>query len=93
VSEVVWRRGANWVGSEVEDSFVMMNIDSAAYVALNRTAHAVWEALESPATESEITAKLIERFDVSPQECRAAVLRLLQKMLDLKLAGAVPTYA
>ena len=40
MSEVVLPRDANWVGSEVEDSFVMTKIDSAVYVALNRTAHA-----------------------------------------------------
>jgi hypothetical protein len=63
----------------------MMNIDSAAYVALNRTAHAVWEAPESTTTASEITAKLIEVFDVAPQECRAAVSRLSQKSWTLSL--------
>jgi hypothetical protein len=90
MSETIWQRDDNWVGSEIEDSFVMVNIDSGVYVALNRTAYAVWQALEAPATESEIASKLIARFDVSSAECKAAVLRLSQKMQDLKLVVARP---
>ena len=90
MSETIWRRDDNWVGSENEDSFVMVNIDTGSYVALNRTAYAVWRALEAPATVSEIASKLIERFEVSPEECEAAVLRLSQKMQDLKLVVARP---
>jgi hypothetical protein len=90
MSETIWRRDDNWVGSENEDSFVMVNIDTGAYVALNRTAFAVWQMLEAQATESEIASKLVERFDVSPAECKAAVLRLSQKMQNLKLVVARP---
>ena len=90
MSETIWQRDDNWVGSEIEDSFVMVNIDSGVYVALNRTAYAVWQALEAPATESEIASKLIDRFEVSPEECKAAVLRLSQKMQDLKLVVTRP---
>ena len=90
MSETIWQRVDNWVGSDDEDSFVMVNIDTGAYVALNRTAFAVWQMLEAPATESEIASKLVERFDVSPAECKAAVLRLSQKMQDLKLVVARP---
>jgi Coenzyme PQQ synthesis protein D (PqqD) len=90
MSETIWQRDDNWVGSEIEDSFVMVNIDTGAYVALNRTAYAVWEALEAPATESEIASKLIERFEVSAEQCEAAILRLSRKMQDLKLVVARP---
>ncbi len=85
MSETIWQRDDDWVGAENEDSFVMVNVDTGNYVALNRTAYAVWQALEVPATESEMASKLIERFDVSPAECKAALLRLSQKMQDLKL--------
>ena len=71
MSETIWQRDDNWVGAENEDSFVMVNIDTGSYVALNRTAYAVWQVLEAPATVSEIASKLIERFEVSPEECEA----------------------
>lgn len=90
MSETIWNRDENWVGSEIEDSFVMVNVDTGSYVALNCTAHAVWRALEAPASQSEIVVKLVERFDVSPADCEAAVLRLLQKMQTLSLAVARP---
>ena len=38
MSEPLWARSDDWVGSEIDDSFVMVNIDSGKYVALNATA-------------------------------------------------------
>jgi hypothetical protein len=90
MSKTIWRRDDNWVGSEIEDSFVMVNVDTGSYVALNRTAHAIWQALEAPATVCQIASNLVERFDVSRAECEAAVVRLLKKMQELELAVARP---
>lgn len=89
MSETIWRRDDHWVGSEIEDSLVMINVDTGFYVALNSTAYAVWNALDVPASASEIASKLVELFDVPPEECRAAVVRLLQKMQTLHVAQPV----
>jgi len=86
MSVQVWRRNDGWIGAELEDNFVMVNVDTGFYVTLNTTARAIWKALELPATETEIAALLIERFDVSPEQCQASVARALEKMRELKLA-------
>jgi hypothetical protein len=40
---MMWQRSDNWVGSEIDDSFVMVNIDSGNYIALNITARRRWQ--------------------------------------------------
>lgn len=82
----MWQRDDNWVGSEIEDSFVMVNIDTGKYVSLNSTASAVWDALEAPRTQNEIEAHLRAHFDVDEGACRASVTRLLGEMRELQLA-------
>lgn len=83
----MWQRDDDWVGSEIEDSFVMVNIDTGKYVALNSTASAVWDALEEPRTQAGIEAHLRERFAVDEAACRASVTRLLGEMRELRLAA------
>lgn len=83
----VWQRDENWVGSEIDDSFVMVNIDTGKYVALNLTANAVWSALEQPRTQDEIEAELTRNYKVEPDQCRESVGKLLDRMRELQLAA------
>jgi hypothetical protein len=86
---MMWQRSDNWVGSEIDDSFVMVNIDSGNYIALNITANAVWQALETPSSEDDIVGKLSGQFDVAEAECRASVATLLEKMSEMALVSQV----
>ena len=87
MTETIWQRDENWVGSAVEDSFVMVNINTGKYVSLNATASSVWQALESPATPAEIEARLRAEFDVPVDRCQQAVAKLLGEMQKLDLAA------
>lgn len=86
MNETQWQRIDDWVGTEVEDSFVMINMETGTYLTLNRTASAVWDAIETPRTQGAVEQGLLDRFDVSPDDCHAAVTALLAQMQDLKLA-------
>ncbi|UYV15723.1 PqqD family protein [Porphyrobacter sp. ULC335] len=83
----VWTRSDDWVGSEIDDSYVMVNIDTGTYVALNPTAAAVWEVLENPADQATIERVMCESFAVSPEDCHRSVTALLGQMQDLRLVS------
>ncbi len=80
-----WQRSDDWVGSEIDDSFVMVNIDSGNYIALNVTANAVWQALETPSSEDELVSSLTEQFSIDADQCRQSVAALLGKMSEMEL--------
>jgi Coenzyme PQQ synthesis protein D (PqqD) len=82
-----WQRSDDWVGSEIDDSFVMVNIDSGNYVALNITANAVWQALETPSSEDELVDRLTGKFDIDAEQCRTSVNTLLGKMQEMALVS------
>ena len=88
MDDTPWQRRDAWAGATVEDSFVMINMDTGTYLTLNRTASAVWNALETPQSQDDIERKLRDRFDVSEEACHASVSALLKQMQDLKLATA-----
>jgi hypothetical protein len=89
MTETLWQRTDQWVGTEVEDSFVMINLETGTYLTLNATANAVWDVLETPQTQEAVEAALLDRFDVVPADCMTAVTSLLAKMRDMKLASPV----
>lgn len=89
MTDAKWTRNDDWVGSAIEDSFVMVNIGSGSYVSLNETARAIWDALDTPRTQAEIEASLSAKFDVAPDACAAAVTRTLEEMEVQQLARAV----
>lgn len=86
MTQTKWTRNSDWVGSQIEDSFIMLSISNGHYVALNQTARAIWDALETPATSTEIETSLLAQFEVEPDVCAAAVQRVLQDMEANKIA-------
>lgn len=87
MTDKLWRRSDDWVGSPIEDSYVMVNIESGSYVALNPTARAIWEILETPRTQAEVEAGLLRQYDVAPETCTASVTKALQEMQAQQLAS------
>ncbi len=89
MNEKLWHRNDDWIGSEIDDAFVMVNIDTGKYVALNRTANVVWQNLAEPTSQPTIERAMCAAFDVSTDDCHNAVTRLLGQMRDLQLASPV----
>ena len=77
MSEIKWQRKDNWVGSEVDEAFVMLDFVGGEYLSLNQTATRIWEALEAPRSTQEIVSGLTETYDVAAEQCAAAVDRVL----------------
>lgn len=85
---MLWRRSDDWVGSDVDDSLVMVHIETGKYIALNPTAAAVWNALDEPRDEVAIVARLIEEFEISEAACSDAVRRLIADFEQRQLIEA-----
>jgi hypothetical protein len=83
--EKTWSRSEDWVGTEVEGSYVMVHVESGKYVALNETASAIWHALETPRSDRAIADYLRGRFDVSAEVCDAAVAQTIGTMTEMLL--------
>ena len=88
MAEVTWRRSDDWVGSQIEDGYVMVNINTGKYVSLNRTADAIWKALETPRTAHELCELLQAQFEVAAPACARSVAAALETMRGLQLAAA-----
>lgn len=84
-----WQQRADWVGSQVEDQYVMINIESGRYMALNDTATEAWRLLATPQDAEALTVALMDKFDVDRATCERSVATLLDTMSKSELVQAV----
>lgn len=84
-----WKRLDEWVGTQVEDQFVMIHLESGRYVALNESAAETWNTLEAPTDSEGIVAALTAKFEVDEATCRATLGPLLEQMHGLGLIAPV----
>jgi hypothetical protein len=78
-----WVQCSDWVGTQIEDKFVMLHIELGHYVALNETASEAWRLLETPQDAQSLAAGLIAKFDVDEVTCVNSVTTLTRKMTEL----------
>lgn len=85
----MYQRRDDWVGTQVEDHFVMIHLDSGRYIALNDTAVEAWQLLEEPRDRDALITALTERFDVDQEKCGQSVDKLIERMRALDLVSEV----
>ena len=91
-ADTIVRRGENHVETEVADQTMMMNIDKGKYYALEGTAKLIWGQLEAPTKIEDLISKMVEVYDVEPDQCRSDVLSFLNELMenDLVVAETAP---
>jgi len=82
-------RATGPVGAEIEDSYVILDVDTAKYYAFNPTAKDVWDLLETPKTLGEVSQFLLRQYDVEADVCRKAVEDIVGQLRASGLVSAV----
>lgn len=85
----LWRRDAGFVGTKLDESFVILNLDTSRYYAFNTSATDIWDLLEQPRNCGEITQALTAKYDVDPELCTQSVTRIMDEMRSNGLIHAV----
>ncbi|MEJ1970174.1 MAG: PqqD family protein [Rhizomicrobium sp.] len=68
-----WRYSGSFVGAKIEDSFVILDVDSAYYYAFNVSASDIWDLLATPRTCRDVADLLVQKYEVAPEECLRSV--------------------
>ena len=64
----------------LDEDVVMANIDSGHYFGIDRTGRRIWELLESPATVTEICARISQEYAVDAATCEQDVLTFANEL-------------
>ncbi|MGA8089165.1 MAG: PqqD family peptide modification chaperone [Terracidiphilus sp.] len=66
--------------TELDQEIALMSIDAGAYYGLKGPARSIWEILETPVSFSQLVARLVEEYQVSPEDCATDVQEFLREM-------------
>ena len=67
---ILYSQNSDVCAAELDGEVCLFNSRTAEYLNLNASASAIWNLLDQPMSEAELVTALIERFDVSDQQCR-----------------------
>ena len=73
----------NTIAGRLSDELVMMDIDKGKYFSLNTVATCIWDLLDVPLSLDELCARLMEEYEVDPNQCRAEVTEVVNEMVKL----------
>jgi len=59
---------------------VMIDFESGKYFMLTGSANDIWDILDDGVETENIVGKLLEVYEVKPDECRSSVLRFLKEL-------------
>ena len=71
-STISWR--------ETDDGIVVLNLATSRYLTVNDTGKALWELLLRGATRAQLTARLVETFDIDGDVARIDVGDFLDQL-------------
>lgn len=59
---------------------VMIDFETGKYFLIKGTGNDIWDMLQENITPSQIIEKLLQEYDVAPEECETTVIEFLDKM-------------
>ncbi|SKA33349.1 Coenzyme PQQ synthesis protein D (PqqD) [Enhydrobacter aerosaccus] len=85
----VFRRSAGQVSCTINGEVAILSLEKAVYFGLQGAGVQIWEALEQPRSVDDLCRSVMSEFEVSPEQCRKDVVRLLAEMRKEGLVESV----
>ena len=87
--EKIYKKSDSIVSRKIGDEFILVPIrqdvgDLESIYTLNETAALIWELIDGKTQVSEIKEKIVEEFDVEPEQAEQDLKEHLQQLEGIK---------
>lgn len=76
------RQGQDHVATSIGDETAVMSIKRGRYYAVGAVAERIWQMLEDPASPREIAERLLEEYDITPEQCGREIDLFLNDLIE-----------
>lgn len=76
----VYARASGVVEADVEGVLVLLDTKNWDFIEFDKVGRTIWELLEEPKSPGELTDLLVQKFDVSHQQCGREARIFLDEM-------------
>jgi hypothetical protein len=73
------------IATDVEDSVVVLNLNTKRYYILNSTAGTIWRGIAQGKSESEVVELMVLEYDATSEQISAAVARTFDALEKAEL--------
>jgi hypothetical protein len=80
VNDMMVHRRDGLIEAEVDGELVALHVDNGACYGFNVTATRIWALIETPRRLSELKDRLLEEYDVDPQDCESQLMEMLKEL-------------
>lgn len=83
--DTILQRKGDMLFNEIDGEVVMLSIENSEYYGMDKVGSFIWKLLEQPLSFKELVNSLLNKFDVSKEQCTTDVLAFLKKLTDKEL--------
>lgn len=73
-------RSQSALWTELDDQFMLMNIEDGSYYEITGIGGAIWHMLETPRSEAEIVEAVLATYRIEREQCAIDVRAFLEKL-------------
>jgi len=91
MSTTMYERAVQLLEAEVADELLALDADAGECFAFNNVAASIWGHLAEPASIDVLRDKLLDEYDVSPDQCDAELNLFLEVLIQRGLLRFKPS--
>ncbi len=89
ISDTVMRKDASFMGGEMGNETVMMDMNTGDYFGLNEVGTEIWNLIVQPTQVSAIRDHLMGIYTIDQQSCEAKTLEYLQELANENMVEVI----
>ena len=75
-------QGQDHVATSIGDETAVMSIKRGRYYAVGSVAERIWQLLEAPVSPREIAERLLEEYEIAPEQCAREIGTFLNELIE-----------
>ena len=84
-NSLIQRNETKFLASALGEEIVMMNTDNGDYIGVNNVGSDIWNLLTEPMRVDQLLEKVIDIYDVSPEDGKVEVDAFVARMLKQEM--------
>ena len=84
-TSVIQRNETKFLASALGEEIVMMNTDNGDYIGVNNVGSDIWNLLTEPMRVEQLIEKVVDEYEVSPEEAKTEIDTFVQRMLKQEM--------
>ncbi|MBF0525610.1 MAG: PqqD family protein [Deltaproteobacteria bacterium] len=82
-------RNAEAIFAPIDDGLAVFDAERGAYFDFNAIARSIWDTLDAPITPTNLRDRLLDKYDVTREQCLMEVMEFLDFLLEKGLVHVV----